>query len=257
MPITIVLKIGGALITDKEKPFSLKYSVLHKISKELSQAYRRCNNRIIIVHGGGSYGHYVVKEHGDIHSMDSITQVIWFMRELNMIVTDMLNLYGLPALPMDTHAVFLRAENRLHGFKEPLMLMIDKGFVPVLYGDIIFSTQGETEILSGDEIAWYCASLFRPSRLLFATSVDGVFDKDPINRDAKLIPILKLSLLDSLYVKGARGIDVTGGMETKLLLGLRYMEKEDMDVYIFNGMRNGNIFQAICSEGIYGTRVVK
>lgn len=258
MKITIVLKLGGALITNKEKPFSLNYSVLYRICDEISQAYRECNNKIIIIHGGGSYGHYVVKEHeehGNIYSTESIAQVVWFMRELNMVITDMLNSYGLPALPVDTHAMFLRVSDRLAVFSKPLIAMINNGLIPILYGDIIFNRIGKAEILSGDEIAWYFASLLKPSRLLFATAVDGIFDRDPADRNARLLPTVKLSELDRLDTKGVRGIDVTGGMRTKLLLGLKYMG-EGMDVYIFNGLKTGTIYQAICNNKIFGTRVV-
>lgn len=256
MTISIVLKLGGALITDKEKPFSIRYSMLHRICREISQAYRECNSRIVVIHGGGSYGHYVVKEHGDIHSINSISQVVWFMRELNMVVVDTLNLYGLPVLPIDTHAMFLRVGGKLYAFKEPLLNALNKSLIPVLYGDIIFNEMGEPEILSGDEIAWYFASILKPSRLLFATSVDGIFDRNPVDRNAKLLPTIKLSELNLLDVEGAKGIDVTGGMKTKLLLGLMYMEESNIDVYVFNGLKTGNIYRAICNSIVPGTRVV-
>ncbi|MCS7110896.1 MAG: isopentenyl phosphate kinase [Ignisphaera sp.] len=252
----VILKLGGALITDKEKPFSVKHSALYRVCREIGRAYRKCGKRIIIVHGGGSYGHYVVREHGDVYSIESISQVVWFMRELNMIIADVLNLYGIPALPMDTHAMFLRASNKLYAFKEPLITMVNKGLTPVLYGDIVFNEMGEPEILSGDEIAWYIASLLKPSKLLFATSVDGVFDRDPTDRSARLLSIVKLSELDLLDVRSARGMDVTGGMRTKLSLGLKYMDGSTMTVYVFNGLRVGNIYHSICDDKVRGTRVV-
>ncbi len=256
MTISIILKLGGALMTDKEKPFSIRYSTLHRVCKEITYAYRECNSRIIVIHGGGSYGHYVVKEHGDIRSINSISQVVWFMRELNMVIVDTLNLYGLPAIPFDTHAMFLRIGGKLHSFKEPIINAFNKGLTPVLYGDIIFNEMGEPEIVSGDEIAWYFASLLKPSRLLFATSVDGIFDRNPADRNARLLSTVKLSELNLLDVGGIKGIDVTGGMKTKLMLGLMYMEGDSIDVYVFNGLKAGSIYQAICDGKVLGTRVV-
>ena len=50
----ILIKLGGSVITFKDKPLSANYSAINNISKILG----RLEIPIIIVHGGGSYGHY-------------------------------------------------------------------------------------------------------------------------------------------------------------------------------------------------------
>ena len=50
----ILIKLGGSIITNKEKPLSPRKTTIEKISKNL----RKISEPIIVVHGGGSYGHY-------------------------------------------------------------------------------------------------------------------------------------------------------------------------------------------------------
>ena len=50
----ILIKLGGSIITNKEKPLSPRKKTIENLSKSL----KKINEPVIIVHGGGSYGHY-------------------------------------------------------------------------------------------------------------------------------------------------------------------------------------------------------
>ncbi|MEM1645116.1 MAG: isopentenyl phosphate kinase [Ignisphaera sp.] len=251
---TVVIKIGGALITDKSKPFSIHYNILSRLAYEISKAYKECNSRIVIVHGGGSFGHYVVAEHGSVNSIEAITQTIWFMRELNMMVVDSLMFYGVPAISFDTHAIVVARGEKLYLFLEPISHALKLGLVPVLYGDVAI---GDTvRIVSGDEIAWYLSKSFIPSKLLFATTVDGVYDRDPLDSKAKLLDTIKLSDISNILFSSSQGVDVTGGMKLKLELALKYASNGIKDVLIFNGLREGQTYEAICGFLTRCTRVL-
>ena len=50
----ILIKLGGSIITNKEKPLSPRKKTIDNILKEVG----KIKEPIIIVHGGGSYGHY-------------------------------------------------------------------------------------------------------------------------------------------------------------------------------------------------------
>ena len=60
----LVLKLGGSLITDKSKPYSLRADVLKKAAAEVAGSLRDgIIDKLVIVHGVGSYGHPPVIEH--------------------------------------------------------------------------------------------------------------------------------------------------------------------------------------------------
>ena len=52
----IIIKLGGSVVTFKEKPLSPNYEGIDKILKVLVEIKKKF--KIIIVHGGGSFGHY-------------------------------------------------------------------------------------------------------------------------------------------------------------------------------------------------------
>src|SRR3989442_2739813 len=50
----ILIKLGGSIITNKQKPLTPNISAINKIAAQL----KKVREPIIIVHGGGSFGHY-------------------------------------------------------------------------------------------------------------------------------------------------------------------------------------------------------
>ncbi len=50
----ILIKLGGSIITNKEKPLSARKKIIDNITKNL----KKIKEPIISVHGGGSYGQY-------------------------------------------------------------------------------------------------------------------------------------------------------------------------------------------------------
>ncbi|MDG6994231.1 MAG: hypothetical protein JRN36_05030, partial [Nitrososphaerota archaeon] len=48
------------MITDKSKPFSYRPDVVSALSEEIASS----DQKVVVVHGGGSFGHVVAKQHG-------------------------------------------------------------------------------------------------------------------------------------------------------------------------------------------------
>ncbi|HID80572.1 MAG TPA: isopentenyl phosphate kinase family protein [Ignisphaera sp.] len=251
--MVVVVKIGGALITDKQRPFRIRYEVLRRLAKELAQAYRECCREMVLIHGGGSYGHYVVHEYGSRLEGDGFYVTIMFMRELNRVFVEHLHAVNVPAVPVDTHAIALKKGDRLQLFLDTITYMLKKGYVPVLYGDVVVGDR--VYVLSGDEIAWFLARELQAKRLVFVTEVLGVFDKSPEVPGAKLINEVRLVDVVKLDMHSAKGIDVTGGMATKLRLGLVYRPHRACEVAIIGGTIPENVYRTLCGHHIVGTRV--
>ena len=55
-PITII-KLGGSFLTDKNNPYSVRKQAIESSIQQIIQASSIQNNKTIIVHGGGSFGH--------------------------------------------------------------------------------------------------------------------------------------------------------------------------------------------------------
>ena len=53
-----ILKLGGSVITDKNKECSFKKQVMNNLAKNIKNA----NKQIILIHGAGSFGHIQAKK---------------------------------------------------------------------------------------------------------------------------------------------------------------------------------------------------
>ena len=58
-PVTLA-KLGGSVITDKTKAFSFREDVVAALGEEITASHER----VVLVHGGGSFGHPLAKEYG-------------------------------------------------------------------------------------------------------------------------------------------------------------------------------------------------
>ena len=98
----ILIKLGGSIITNKERPLSPRKNTIDRIVKQL----RKINEPLIVVHGGGSFGHYWSVKY-NMHtkpakySLSGVSIVKNSMVELNKIILDSflknkLNPYCLP-----------------------------------------------------------------------------------------------------------------------------------------------------------------
>ena len=56
----ILIKLGGSVITNKSKPFTPRKTTINKIVS----SFKKIDESFVIVHGGGSYGHYWSVKYG-------------------------------------------------------------------------------------------------------------------------------------------------------------------------------------------------
>ncbi|RLB58645.1 MAG: acetylglutamate kinase, partial [Deltaproteobacteria bacterium] len=110
--------------------------------------------------------------------------------------------------------------------------------IPVLFGDVVIDVGKKIDILSGDAIMSYLASMLDVEKAIFLMDVDGIYDRSPNDEKARLIDELneeaKISAIEGKF-------DVTGGIKNKI----REAMKMDCIVYFINGLDEGNLTKAI------------
>ena len=226
----IILKLGGAAITDKLSEFTLRPDVLAQAFDELSSF----SKPLVLVHGAGSFAHNLAKKYllskgrDDTLSQEEqfrgITETRRSLHNLHNSVLDEMMKVGMLPISFPVSAIFHSKdhEEMESVYFTPLNHALSLGFVPVLYGDISFDTANMFRVISGDriikELCKYFGEKYDSIRILFGSNVDGLFDKDPAIPSAKLIESINKTNIESL-VKNAgdsAGTDVTGGMKGKL-----------------------------------------
>ncbi|MEM4969741.1 MAG: isopentenyl phosphate kinase [Sulfolobales archaeon] len=255
----MILKIGGSIVTDKNRPLTIDINAIEAVCSDIEKAYREGVKRLVIIHGGGSYGHYIVRKilesKGHIDE-DGFSEITWWMGELNRELVSRLRRRGLPAISIATHAVFYEDSPGLFNYLfEPIHIMVERGLIPVLYGDAIVSREKGYVVLSGDTISWLLALRLNSRKVLFATNVDGVFDRDPSQPGARLLKEFRVSRDMASLEGSSSSYDVTGGMRRKILEGIEAL-RSGVRALVFNGRKNGYIYKALIGYEDIGTVIL-
>ncbi|HMK54656.1 MAG TPA: isopentenyl phosphate kinase [Methanobacteriaceae archaeon] len=263
----IILKLGGSVITRKEeiRP-TLDQENLQRISQEIADSKVE---KILIVHGAGSYGHPHAHEYGignQIENNQDLTQkkmgfsiTHQSVQMLNLEVCRALINEDIPAVPISPSSFIKTDKKRITDFKIDLINeYLDLGLVPVLYGDVVLDSDLKIKmaVLSGDQILQYVATKLAARRVILGTDVDGIFDRNPKKHpQAQLIPTVT-SQDDLNFLEGAQTTDVTGGMSGKVEELLKLAQK-GIESEIINIDKKELLKRALRGEDVVGTRILR
>ena len=253
-----ILKLGGSILSDKNIPYSIKWDNLERIAMEIKNALDYYKNqdidmKLIIVHGGGSFGHPVAKKYLKVENGKKIfinmEKGFWeiqkAMRRFNNIVIDTLQSYDIPAVSIQPSSFVVFGDNLIFD-TSAIKEMLKRNLVPVIHGDITVDDKDGYKIISGDDIVPYLANELKADLILYATDVDGVLiNNKPIRRIDK-------DNIDEIlsYLSGSNSIDVTGGMRYKIEM----IRKNRCRGFVFNGNKAKNIYKALLGE-VEGTEI--
>lgn len=256
----LVVKLGGSLITDKSRPYTVLRESLRTVARTIAEVYPRVEG-LILVHGGGSFGHYevakVTAKYGRMGYGESLARVTLAMLKLNQVVVEELVEAGVPAVSMPTHAICFHDCGR-GSFVCSLSLLetaVLKKLVPVMYGDAVMGSGAcPPVVMSGDELVLFLAKELGPARAVFVLNVDGVYRPLPGGGMGELLLDLTtdeaVSIARSIEEFGmvAEGYDVTGGMANKLLKASECVDKGYCTEAIFVGGLGDELRRALLGE---------
>ena len=132
--------------------------------------------------------------------------------------------------------------NIIDGDINMITLLIEKGFIPVLFGDVALAVNRGIDILSGDQIISFIANKCLPKKVIFLMDVNGIFDKNPNeHKDAKLIKIIDKPIR---YKSSLSKYDVTGGIDNKISQAFLI----PCSSYFINGKVKMNLSKVISGE---------
>jgi isopentenyl phosphate kinase len=231
-----------------------------RIALEIADGWRRGEERLILLHGAGSFGHPIVRRTGidqgihDASQRMAMGETQRLQTELNAAVVRHLLRVGLPAFPYQPSASAVMEAGHLVSLEtEALEGLVANGVVPVLNGVPSYDRVRGCSILSGDQIAGFLYIRLGADRILHGTNVKGIYTADPTrDPEARFCPALNLGRSTGLPegVAGSSVTDVTGGMRKKL----EEMRTARARGQIFDATVKGNVRRALRGEDV-GTRV--
>jgi len=258
-----VLKLGGSVITRKNKPLTPNSHAIRRLAREISEARVK---DLIVVHGGGSFGHPLAKQYEIKEGYKNTSQLVGFskthqaMVALNKMVVDALIHHNIPAVSVAPLSFIVTKLGRIEKVEwRPVAKLLTSGFVPVLYGDSVMDLDLVFTILSGDQLVSVLATRFNAKRVVVGVDVDGLYTADPkVDSSARLLRHVTLEELRAMQhrIGGAKVTDVTGGMLGKILELTPTVER-GVPVVIVNAAKPNNIYKALRGEETIGTLITK
>lgn len=209
----IVLKLGGSVITHKGQPETVDEPALTRAADAIAEI----RPDLVIVHGGGSFGHPAADKHGitptqGTQNASALRSVHAAMHRLNAEVIDHLAHQDIPVLPVQPLSFSCRdGADALSMPIQCIETMLEEGFVPVTHGDVIAHAGKGGTVVSGDELVVALARNLGADRVGLCASVPGVVDAD-----GTVIPFIEAYEQVEGVLTGSNDTDVTGGMAAKV-----------------------------------------
>ncbi|MFQ5592617.1 MAG: isopentenyl phosphate kinase [Anaerolineae bacterium] len=264
--MTIFLKLGGSLITDKTHAETPRLTVIRRLAQEIRAALdERPDLRLLLGHGSGSFGHYAAERttllEREGFDPQAYAEVGASAARLNRIVADICVAERVPVVSLPPSASARCNDGRLQYLATaPIETLLAEGAVPLVYGDVALDDVRGATIISTEDIFAYLARTLKPARIILAGEVDGVFTADP-TRDPTAQPVRKITpatfsaLVQALG--GSAGYDVTGGMVSKVRTMVDLVEAHlQIEVYVISGVQAGRVQRALTPKQPKGGTII-
>jgi isopentenyl phosphate kinase len=254
-----VLKLGGSVITDKTRRETLDGPALDRTADAIAAACSAGTpdgqtaaigdvDDLVLVHGGGSFGHPHAEDHGvdtttGTGDAGAVLEIHSAMKTLNQFVLARLHERDVPALPVHPLSAGSRDDTgRLTQPTEQVATMLAEGFTPVLHGDVVAHEGKGATVLSGDTLVTELAEGLAADRVGLCSTVPGVFDAN----DEVIDRISSFEAAKSVLGE-SEATDVSGGMAEKV----RTLLALSAPAHVFG---EGDL-EAFLSGGRPGTRI--
>ncbi|MCX6650602.1 MAG: isopentenyl phosphate kinase [Methanomassiliicoccales archaeon] len=254
----ILVKLGGSVITDKGRYRTFDRDTTLRLASEIAAS----GQKVMLVHGAGSFGHMLAKENRlhlgitEPSQLIGAAKVMADVRELDLEVSRCLTESGIAVVPLPPVSCAVMKDGALERLDLGVFKRyLEMGMVPLTFGDVVWDAKRGLSICSGDQLMTALVREFRPEKVVFVTDVDGVYTSDPTkDPGARLIEKVDKAVLDALP-RTERNVDVTGSIFAKIqhMIDMAGMTGECL---VLNGKAPGRLESALRGERVVASRVV-
>lgn len=259
----ILIKLGGSLITDKNKAAIVREKVIKRLAKEIASARKRLKTKIVLGHGSGSFGHSLASKYGtqkgltNNKSVKGASAVSDTAIALNRIVVKNFLNEELPVISFSPASFMISKKGQPQkAFLEPIGQALKAGFIPLVYGDVVMDRGQGVNITSTEKVlnvlAGGLSKKYKIEKIIYCGVTDGVYDK-------KGKTIAKITSKTFGQFKSAIGssgsTDITGGMIHKVKEALKAAKKLKVPIFIVNASSPGRLRKILVGGKTLGTLI--
>lgn len=257
----IFIKLGGGLITDKQKPFVARKDIIRRLALEIKQAINGRNIGLVIAHGSGSFGHSAAAKYKtqegikDKNSVWGISEVSNAAIRINRIVMEEFLKVGLSVVSFAPKSLILAKSGKVEEiFEQPITKALKLGLIPVVYGDVVMDVDKGCGIFSSEriisELVKKFRSQFKIEKIIYCGNTEGVYDGERTT-----MPVIDSKIYKKVIDKigGSTATDVTGGMFHKVREAMKVAKMVKCEVVVMSGIEEGLLAKAIKGVKIKST----
>ena len=258
----IVIKLGGNLITDKRKQKALDIGAIESVSDVIADL-AKAGLSIVIVHGAGSFGHILARKWKIAdganpaiidHQIRAVEQIRSDMLELNAVIVGCLSRNGVASRSMPPSDWAKNTGEGFHGDISPFE-RAPSDPLPITFGDVVDSGQGDFGILSGDDLMLRLSTeLSNVTHSIFLLGdAPGLMDRPPKQHGAELLDSWNAEI--EIESEHNAEVDVTGGIRLKVDRAGE-ISKVVEHVWFLDGREPSRIVDLLQTGRTIGTRIL-
>jgi isopentenyl phosphate kinase len=214
----IILKIGGSLLTDRDHARRMNHERAAAYVRAIAGSWSALSGRLILVLGGGSFGHNVVQCHGLQHGVigsDLLDRQMLTLSllEMKVEVSRQLRAAQVPCFPFHTSSLLTTRGGVIASrHLDSVLAALHEGILPVFTGDVVFDHEIGFVLFSSDRVPEMFLGRLDIARVVVLTDVPGVMDES-----GRLIECVKSDNWRDAWsaTSVSAKADVTGGMRSK------------------------------------------
>lgn len=259
----ILIKLGGSLITDKEKPFTAKKKIIENLAYQIASAIKKNSEiSLIIGNGGGSFPHYPAVKYQMSSGIKNEEQKYGFClvqdaaSKLNRIIVEALIKAKVNACSVNPSSMIITNNGKIkYFFIKPIIEMINLGLTPVVYGDIVIDLKIGAKILSTEHLLNQIAIRLKKERFQIVKVIHNGLTKGVLDNRGNIIKKINKNNFKKIKKMffSTKGFDVTGGMAHKVIESLQ-LTRYGIKSLIINGSLSKDILKkAILNLPVEGT----
>lgn len=259
----VLVKLGGSLITDKSGDASPRDAVIRRLAGEIAAGAPGSEERVVLGHGSGSFGHPPAAEHRLKEGANSAAELTALSRtqdraaRLHRRVVGALRAAGMDVFSVAPSSAAVADDGQPVQFAlEPLVRAMEMGLMPVVYGDVMMDRERGGTIASTEAVfARLAMSLadrgWPVRRALWLGDTEGVYDSE-----GRVLPEIDPESAGALLgaVSGSKATDVTGGMRHRVTVAVE-LASRGVTSWIGGGRVSGALREALRGAPDGGTWV--
>ncbi|MEF2175923.1 MAG: glutamate 5-kinase [Candidatus Absconditabacteria bacterium] len=262
----IVVKIGTASLFDCNS--NIDYSVISSLANQIYKLYQTGIKVVLVSSGAVGLGKFKTKENPVINNDKIVSKQVYASIGQPILMKEYQKEFDKYSMVV-SQALFTRSDFADRGkylnMRQVLTSMLNNNIIPIINENDVLSPE-ELDFSDNDQLAAYVAGMLSAEKLVILTVVDGLYDKNPCDKDAKKFELIE-KIDDEIlsYAQNIKSSMGTGGMLSKLYtarlimnLGISMVialaKEDDVLLKILNNENIGTLFRPSYNPKITGVR---